>query len=337
MTDFEYDEPVRADHVPRGAVVVSLVNWAGALISVLLIVGLGLWGYKLWVRDVSGVPVVRALEGPMRIAPADPGGVAAEHQGLAVNRIASEGEAAPPADRLVLAPRPVTLADEDQSPAEQQAEQQQEAVAQLAAAEEAEAVEAAGAIDRAIAEALGSVAEAGEPMASDVESIVTASVEATDDEPGTPLALVETPEPQPEAVAAPEAADPESGAGMARSPRPMAKPQNVALIQASESAVTADAVGTYDVVDPATIPVGTRLAQLGAFDSVGVAEAEWTTLSEQFEDVMGGKGRVIQEAASGGKTFYRLRVAGFEDINDARRFCSVLLAAGASCIPVITR
>ncbi len=37
------------------------------------------------------------------------------HQGLAVNDIAAEGEAAPPPDRLMLAPRPVELADEDQT------------------------------------------------------------------------------------------------------------------------------------------------------------------------------------------------------------------------------
>ena len=39
-----------------------------------LVVGIGVWGYKLLVRDVSGVPVVRAVEGPMRIQPENPGG-----------------------------------------------------------------------------------------------------------------------------------------------------------------------------------------------------------------------------------------------------------------------
>ena len=52
---------------------------------------------------------------------------------------------------------------------------------------------------------------------------------------------------------------------------------------------------------------------------------------------MGGKARVIQEAESGGRTFYRLRAMGFDDINDARRFCSVLVAENADCIPVTTR
>ncbi|HBS49363.1 MAG TPA: sporulation protein SsgA, partial [Rhodobacteraceae bacterium] len=33
----------------------------------------------------------------------------------------------------------------------------------------------------------------------------------------------------------------------------------------------------------------------------------------------------------------RLRAMGFDDISDARRFCSALVAGGADCIPVTTR
>ena len=70
-----------------------LVNGAGALTSVALIAGVGVWAYKLAVRDVRGVPVVQALEGPARIAPENPGGELALHQGMAVNEIAAEGTA----------------------------------------------------------------------------------------------------------------------------------------------------------------------------------------------------------------------------------------------------
>ena len=46
---------------------------------------------------------------------------------------------------------------------------------------------------------------------------------------------------------------------------------------------------------------------------------------------------MIQEAESGGRTFYRLRALGFDDLSDARRFCSVLVAENADCIPVTAR
>ena len=69
------------------------LQWAfglGAVVSLALVAGLGVWGYKLTVRDVSGVPVVRALEGPMRVLPTDPGGKLATHQGLAVNAVQAD-------------------------------------------------------------------------------------------------------------------------------------------------------------------------------------------------------------------------------------------------------
>jgi hypothetical protein len=94
------------------------VNWAGALMSVGLVVGMSVWAVQLLMRDVSGVPVIEALEGPMREPPADPGGTQAPHQGLAVNRIAEGEEAQPVPDRLVLAPPPIELQEVRFEPAD---------------------------------------------------------------------------------------------------------------------------------------------------------------------------------------------------------------------------
>jgi hypothetical protein len=80
-----------------GGLTQRVVNGAGALTSVVLVLGLAVWGYRLAVRDVTGVPVIRALEGPARSAPADPGGELAAHQGLSVNAVTADGTAAPPA------------------------------------------------------------------------------------------------------------------------------------------------------------------------------------------------------------------------------------------------
>ena len=41
-----------------GGSLTAAINWAGAFLSVLLIVGLATWGWKLWRRDVTGIPVV---------------------------------------------------------------------------------------------------------------------------------------------------------------------------------------------------------------------------------------------------------------------------------------
>ncbi len=90
------------------------VNVAGAVTSVGLLFGVAIWGYKLAVRDVTGIPVVRALEGrcasprrnrAVRLRPIP---------AFRLNEVAAEGAAAPLPEQMVLAPRPIDLAEEDQ-------------------------------------------------------------------------------------------------------------------------------------------------------------------------------------------------------------------------------
>ena len=284
-----------------------MANLAGAAVSLALIVGIGIWGYKLLVRDVSGVPVVRAAEGPMRIQPDDPGGRQALNQGLAVNEVAAEGTAAGPVEQLILAPEPLDLTLEDTPPIE---------VASTAPEEEA-----------------SPTAEAAEQLSAEDEAVQLAAVEALAQELTAGVAPLE--DPAPVAEETPEAeAQPAVAEGMGVSLRPKLRPANLSNVQ--QVAAVAATSGPRDV-DPDSIPTGTRLAQLGAFESAEVARKEWTRLSGRFEDYLQDKDRVIQKAQSGGRTFYRLRAMGFDDLSDARRFCSALVAENAECIPVVTR
>ncbi|MGB0798084.1 MAG: SPOR domain-containing protein, partial [Planktomarina sp.] len=91
----------------------AYANIVGAVISLAVLVGIVGWGAKTLIRDSSGVPVVAALDGPMRVAPADPGGIPASHQGLTVNQVAGSQPLADLSENLQLAPRPVNLLDED--------------------------------------------------------------------------------------------------------------------------------------------------------------------------------------------------------------------------------
>ncbi len=101
---------------PATAAVPRLMGWLGALSSLALVAGLGAWVYDLATIDARTVPVVRALEGPARVAPEVPGGFEAAHQGLALNTVPAEIPAAPVGDRIVLAPEPVGPAPEDIEP-----------------------------------------------------------------------------------------------------------------------------------------------------------------------------------------------------------------------------
>ena len=101
MADVDYDE-FEGDYNPPAAH--PMQRWttlAGGVISLVLVVGIGVWGYNIAMRDAMGVPVVRALEGPMRVAPENPGGEIAAHQGLSVNDVAATGVASPVPDSMI--------------------------------------------------------------------------------------------------------------------------------------------------------------------------------------------------------------------------------------------
>ena len=61
MADIDFDDFDQDYPVTRSAAPSRWVNVIGATCSVALVLGLVVWGYKLAVRDVNGVPVVRAL------------------------------------------------------------------------------------------------------------------------------------------------------------------------------------------------------------------------------------------------------------------------------------
>ncbi len=299
--------PNRADSIKK------LTNFMGAAISVALVLGIGIWGYKLLVRDVSGVPVIRAVEGPVRVQPEDPGGSQARHQGLAVNTVAAEGGAGGPVDQLVLAPQPLELSLEDE-PTGALAGNLVEIKPEAAPEPEAEIVHETP------------QAEAGERAAqSDQEDVQLASVDTL------VARIVKDVDPISDTLA-PELDTATVTGGLGKSLRPQIRPARARVQQAA-----ARAPETSDEVDAATIATGTRLAQLGAFESAEIARSEWDRLSRRFGEYLEDKKRVVQKAKSGGRTFYRLRAMGFADLNDARRFCSALVAENAECIPVVTR
>jgi len=90
-------------------------------------------------------------------------------------------------------------------------------------------------------------------------------------------------------------------------------------------------------VAPEDLAPGTRLVQIGTFADAGSARAEWDRAAERFGALLDDKRRVIEPAVREGQTFYRLRVAGFDDIAEARRFCDALMADGAECVPAQAR
>jgi hypothetical protein len=304
-------------------VLTTLANVAGAGVSFALVIGIGIWGYQLLVRDVTGIPVVRAASGEMRVRPENPGGELAKHQGLSVNVVAAEGTAGKPADELHLAPKPVDLLPEDGvlqaaviAPELLDLTRDGQ-VAVLNTLDVAAALNS-GNVDDLVAQLTRGVTPLSD-LSADTNAVVASLSTAVIDEVRAAEAQVAA------AVDAP---------GVRQSLRPKRRPAVRAVVIPAAMSVANPA--TVEV-DAASLPVGTRLAQLGAFDSAEVAREQWDVMQGRFGDYMGDKRRIVQKATSGGRVFYRLRVMGFADIGEARRFCSALVAENADCIPVVTR
>lgn len=300
------DFTVGADPMAAGRIA-QLFQISGGVLSLALLAGTGVWGYSLLMRDVSDIPVVRALEGPMREQPSDPGGAQAAHQGLAVNSVAAQGGAEGLAERVVLAPRSEDLTDEDK-PAAVATRRDQVIQSDLPAAT---------------------------TVAAEVEAAPTtpAPLDPAADDEAQRAAILALVDQIAEGAEPLTTATPAVTGGIAVSLRPRVRPAALNVVKIEQTAAQTRPVE----LDPAKLTPGTRLVQLGAYESPQIARQEWDRIQGQFSTYLEGKQRVIQRAETGGRAFYRLRAAGFSDLADARRLCSALIAGKADCIPVVVR
>jgi hypothetical protein len=336
------------------------------VLSLVLMGGIGVWGYKLVMREVLGLPVVQAEDGPMRVVPSDPGGQVVPQQGLAVNAIPAAGVAAAPSDVLVLAPQTPGLSEEDMEVVQTMAEADEvvpvtgavavdplgsvkepsptaEAVATLSLNETAPQVVALAApklvpSPRDVEAAADHLSVGATPLAPLPAAAPPAEVPfATDAVDPTLATSVETASATPVIEApAPVELIPASVPGVATALRPAMRPvalQTIAAVPATAAPAPAPAPSS-GVTLTAALPSGTNLVQLGAFDSAEIAASEWERLQGPFGEFLGDKQQVIQETQSNGRTLYRLRATGFGDRAEARALCAALTAEDAACIPV---
>ena len=295
---------VSKDEFQHGSSLVVVVRLCGAALSVALAIGIGVWAYKLIIRDVSGIPVIAASKEPMRIAPEEPGGTFTQNQGLSVNAVAEEGSVPEP-QKVTLAPRPVVLVTDDLA----SKELKKKATAALRLAN----VDTTKLDINKLADSIannGSETENG-TLKIDGKQVENALRQALSSDLGqTQL---------------------EDNRQIKSSLRPRARPANLSPIPNNTEVFNVSEIAHEN------IPAGTALVQLGAFDSEAIARTEWLRLKKKFPSFMAERARVIQRADRGGRVFYRLRANGFSDVNDARRFCALLVANNADCIPVTVR
>jgi len=281
--------------------------WVGAALSLSLLTGAIGWSYQLIVRDISKIPIVRAQLGPLRVAPDDPGGLTAANQGLSVTQLAVN-ERPLLSDEIFLAPAAEVLSEENV------ALQISEENSSITNKENFDTLEVSteNSLDLKILPEQNATG-----LASNNEAVLSTaafSPKKLEIENAVSLALALTNEVN----------------SSFNSLRPKIRPVVLNQIQTDN---IAQSVANELVV---TLPVGSAVVQLGAFESKSLAEIEWQRLEALLGSVLTSKNMVIQKAESGGKVFYRLRAFGFDDLSDARQFCSAVNDKVA-CIPVVTR
>lgn len=292
----------------------------GAALFIGLVGAMGYWAYSLGTRDAADVPIIRAMEGPSRIQPVDPGGLTAAHQGLEVNAVLAGVPAPEPRVDAPVAPAPVLLTPEDGP----QGELVLAAPVALAVPEETDALRmplgedvAPGGIAPAL-EALAPETVAPEtPATPSLEDAIAAAIlaEAAGNGAVTPT----------QAATAVEAA--------ASGTRPMRRPSNLVVARANLAPSETPTVAPL-LREVASVPEGARLVQLGAYDSEALTREAWSRLVAAHGDLLADKSLFVERTTSNARVFYRLRVAGFAGTAQSGALCEALRARGVDCIPV---
>ena len=281
--------------------------WVGAALSLSLLTGAIGWSYQLIVRDINQIPIVRAQLGPLRVAPDDPGGLTAANQGLSVTQLAVN-ERPLLSDEIFLAPAAEVLSEENV------ALQISEENSSITNKEKFDTLEVSteNSLDLKVLPEQNATGLASNDEA--VLSTAAFSPKKLEIENAVSLALSLTNEVD----------------SSFNSLRPKIRPVVLNQIQSDN---IAQSVANELVV---TAPIGSAVVQLGAFESKSLAQIEWQRLEALLGSVLTSKNMMVQKAESGGRVFYRLRAFGFDDLSDARQFCSAVNDKVA-CIPVVTR
>lgn len=308
---YDYESVAHPDDSP-GLIPEKVRRLAGAAVFLGLVVTLGIWSYRLGTRDATEVPIIKAMA-PARVEPADPGGLQAAHQGLEVNGVLAGKPTIvasnAPAARLA----PDALASEDapqgdlllSAPAALAEQVLQRDSAPLTDAEEQDILGDDG------DDLLASPDDGAPPDADDVAALdVAAPVLAGPRPMNRPAGL--------------KVVRPAKTAAVAS--KPVATPPPATLIPASASTSAAKEVKS--------VKTGTRLVQLGAFDSDALTRQAWTQLVAQNRDLLGSKSLYVERTTANARVFYRLRVSGFQTADQTRQMCESLRARGIDCIPV---
>jgi hypothetical protein len=77
------------------------------------------------------------------------------------------------------------------------------------------------------------------------------------------------------------------------------------------------------------------MVQFAALDTGPAALAEWERLARLFPDLFADREPNITKTVRDGKTYWRIRTAGFSALGEAVAFCEKLKSRGGNCVPTL--
>jgi SPOR domain len=117
---------------------------------------------------------------------------------------------------------------------------------------------------------------------------------------------------------------------VAAEPPPAAKPAAATAQAATKPTVVASAVPAISPTAKAQ-PAHAATVQLAALTTEQAAKDEWQKLAHQLPEAFAGRQSSISKVEHDGRTFWRLRTAGFADVAQARAFCDKVRTKGGGC------
>ncbi|MFT6773682.1 MAG: hypothetical protein ACJA1L_001392 [Paracoccaceae bacterium] len=316
----------------------TLSTALGALTALAVGGAVAWWGWGLTTRSIDDIPVVRALDGPMKRRPVDPGGLTLDTTDLSINTMLTGREA----QGTALAPAPERPMAED-LPAPR-------LTAPIADTSGAAPARVVAGLDRPLGPfetplpGRGAASSPATPFTDRLEAqrklaretaAADAAANAAKAEAADALAAAQAAlaAPAPATLsAAPPVDPPDAGVAAPRvAPVSYPRPEKLAQLRAEETAASRAAAASAAAAAPRIIALGDAAVQFGAFESIEVAEAQWVRQMRRNPDLLDSYIHTVTTVRSGGRTLFRLRAGPMGSLDDAKNLCVAIEARGDAC------
>ena len=272
-----------------------MVNWAGALLSIIILITLIIWGFSLNVSDSAEIPVVKAKIKELRVVSEEPGGQIVNYQGLSINNVQEQGKAQSAATRIILAPEPIKLIEED--------------------------------VNISIIENSGVTTE---PKVSSLNHGDGENKKEIINVPdGTsPFAIVISVIPKIRNLYGTYSLD----KIIENNDVDLTPGTEDKFIENNDVELTPGTKDKIKATNEVSLKSGTNLVQLGFYSTKQKAQKVWSDLMINNSSVFKNKKRIIQNVNIRGNNSYRLTVVGFSGLGESREFCVFLRDSLPTCL-----